>query len=529
MKRIISLILFILILSAGFSQVPESSEEETIVLPALSTTIESSGAEIDAEAIPDFSLILPEKTAVLPVIKDAVTTGDSFVPPAAKDEGKAGNDTFIEGRLGTGYPVFFSGDFSITGGSSQKPFSLGFSHETLSGYGLHSASDGFNSSLTILDGEKVFTPSETVSVYASGFYKDSVNGLQGNSPLFYNLSYQTVSGKASVAWKTSENMTLSGGSSVFLSNQFAGFTGAVPAGLTTSETSFIASPEAELLYTGSGFGLSLLAGGDFGVNQKRFSFGFDVSVDCGGYMDMDVNANVLFASQSSASTLFPFAVELKSRDNLPFAAALSGGLRSSPADLALLQENNPYCFTGIIPVEESEWFCDAAFSVPVKNLFDIAADINYAYTAFDGGRLISGDTADAVTGLLSADVQNIAVFDTKLRFVVPVSIWSFSCGWNASWLDCLDAAAPQALALEASVLPASGLWGFTAAADLYFNGEVPLLGLTGFYRLSRDVRLEAEVSDMAKLFSGTDRIAAGPYKARGGYAAVFVKMYFGHQ
>ena len=117
-----------------------SADDDEILLPDISTTIlkPDNGVPVDADAVPDFRLLLPEAGIELPDIADTGLAPDTFIPPKTdynaelNDSAESvASDVFIEGSVGGGYPGIFSGDFSVYRNEGAEPFSLKFSHLTL--------------------------------------------------------------------------------------------------------------------------------------------------------------------------------------------------------------------------------------------------------------------------------------------------------------------------------------------------------------------------------------------------------------
>ena len=535
-----------------------SADDDEILLPDISTTISKmgEGIPVEKEAVPDFRNILPESGVELPDIADVALSPDTFIPPKtdyktdAPDSKEAvTSDVFIEGSVGGGYPGLFSGDFSIYRNEGAEPFSLNFSHLTENGYGTHSASDGFNTSVTSLSGQKRFAFTDTLRLDLEGVYSTKTDGLQGKSPLFYTLYNQNISGKADFVWDIADHMKLSSDVGVIFNNQFAGYNGTLPAGTSGSSFRFMVKPRVSFLYAlpfenGTELDMLARAGYDVGTKQNRVSAGLELDYVIADYGTVTASVDFVWTNNMASSVVFPFLLGFKTGSAMiPFVGTVSGGLKSAPADFSVWQQKIPYLFTDMNPSEESLWFASADFALPFEFLrgegeipaFAVKKIEPYVKADFETTALknqsLMLSSVDAVTGLMTMRLNDRTALDTSLgtsfSFLLGgVCDLNLSAGWKACWFDKDILEDDHMLSVKLGVAHENGSWGVEAAADISFNGEVPDLGLTAFYKLTNAMRLELKLADFIKLVTGKDRLHCGEYIQRGGYAALFVKIFF---
>ncbi|MCR4940602.1 MAG: hypothetical protein K5930_10925 [Treponemataceae bacterium] len=534
-----------------------NAADDEILLPDISTTIlkTEEGIPVESDAVPDFRLLLPETGITLPDIADTGLAPDTFIPPktdytAEITDGSESevNNVFIEGAVGGGFPGLFSGDFSIYRNEGTEPFSLKFSHLTENGYGLHTAAAGFSNSTTKLSGQKRFMFTDKLCLDLEGVYSTKADGLQGRSPLFYMLSNQDISGKADFVWTINDSMSLSSDLGLMFNNQFAGYNSPLPVGMSGSALCLLVKPRVSFLYKlplSDGMELDLQTGVEYegGTNQNRVAGGFSAAYIIGDYGTASASMDLVWTKNMAATVVLPFQLAFRAGQNLPFTGTISGGLKSSPVDFSELQKKVPYMFTDETPFEESLWFVSTNCSVPIAFTFDETnssmfcfkkveptVKIDFAKTAF-GNESLRSFTKNNDTGLMTAQLTDRLVFDTavstSLSFLAGgICDIDFALGWKGSWFDREVLEEAHSLSVKLGISHENGIWGSEVDLLVTFLGEVPDLKLSAFYKLSNSMRLELELADFIKLVTGKDRPHCGAYIQRGGYAALYVKVFF---
>lgn len=553
LKRSRTLMAVFMLVSVSFSV---NAADDEILLPDISTTIlkPDNGIPVETEAVPDFRLLLPEAGDFLPDIADAGLSPDTFIPPKTdytaeitdSSEGEVSN-VFIEGAVGGGYPGLFSGVFSVYRNEGREPFSLDFSHQSENGYGLHSASAGFSNSSTKLSGKKTFVFADKFSLDLEGLYSTETDGLQGKSPLFYMLSNQNISGKAEFVWAIDEKTSFSSDLGLDFSNQFAGYNGVLPDGVSGSALCFLAAPHVSFTHVlpfsnGSQLSLQVGVGYSGGNQQNRVEGGISADYLIGEYGTLSATTDVVWTKNMAAMIVVPFQLGFKTGKQFPFTGSVSGGLKSSPVDFNELRQRVPYMFTNGTPYEESLWFASADLSLPfefqsedesaaffVKKIEPVLK-ADFEKTAF-GNKSLKTFTKDAQTGLMISQLSDSLVlntsFGTSFSFLIGGSYdINLDASWKGCWFDRYVLEEQHSLSVRLGFSSSNGNWGAETEALVFFQGEEPDLKLSAFYKLSDSMRLELEVADLIKLVTGKDRIHCGEYIQKGGYAALYVKMFF---
>lgn len=526
-KRSISVLAAVALISALFAETQDTAAPGSqIELSDASTVIEETGITPEKEAIPDFSLILPLQPSSLPVLADSNISADTLIQSEAPDSADAsGQDVFLEGAIGAGWPGFFSGDFSVYRNIGDEPFKLEFFHESVMGIGLNKAPDGYESQQTVLTGEKQFAFGESVLLDAAAGYETRTDGLQGKNAGFYDISRQNITGNFVLNWDVWPKLSFTGTAGGVFNTQFVSAAGS--ASNTRTFAGFNASAMLTLDEVEWSAGLNLKY--DAGTAQNRFEAGGVFDVDILGYANIAFSASGVFA-RNSGNTRIPFAVVVKTGPDAPFTGSISGGMKSYAVNPVALQKSTPFLFAGTTPSETVEWFGEAVADVPFfgPTVLNVSAD--FAMTAHDGKRILPDYSAlDPATGLVAQTESDITVLDSTLGITVPLKIFNATFGWNASWIDKTryDRTRDSSSALTAGISFAgdNGAWG--AGADVFWAfGNDPEIGLNGCYQLTKTVRLELEAVDLVTLLTGKDRLICNTYAERGGYAALFVKVNF---
>lgn len=533
-KKNICLLAAIAMLSAVFpegtaspSSEPATTAGSQIELSDASTVIEETGITPERESIPDFSLILPLEPSSLPVLADSNISADTLIQSEAPDsDNAAGQDVFLEGAIGAGWPGFFSGDFSVYRNIGAEPFKLEFFHESVMGIGSHTAPDGYESQETRLFGEKQFALGETILLDAAAGYETRTDGLQGKNTGFYDISRQNISGTVTFNWSIREMLSLTATADGVFSSQF--MSSSLPSSNTQKFMGISSSADLKLdrpVWSGD-----LVLKYDVGTNQNRFEAGAAFSVDILDYATVALSVSSLFARQSADKVLVPFALTVKTGPEAAFSGSISGGLKSSAVNPVSFQNATPFLFSGTVPAETTEWFGSVVADVPFLGPVMLNMSSDFAMTAQDGKRvLVDYTNLDAATGLAGLVSRDVTVLDTSFGLTVPLKTVNATLGWNTSWLDntSYDKTRGSTSALTAGVSYADETGTWSAGTDIFWAlSSEPEIGLYGCYQITKSVRFELEAVDLVSLFSGKDRLICNTYAERGGYAALFVKVNF---
>lgn len=504
-----------------------SAETQAIELSDASTVIEETGIIPEKDAVPDFSLLLPLEPSSLPVLADSNISADTLIfSDVPESEEASGQDVFLEGSTGAGWPGFFSGDFSVYRNIGAEPFSVSFFHESVMGMGRHAAPDGFESQETVLSAEKRLAFGESVLLDVSGGYATRTDGLQGKNPGYFGISRQNVSGSAALTWNVRELLTLTGAADGIFNTQF--MSSAAPA--SNTRRFFGMSTSAGLALDKGVWNAGVEMKYDFGTEQSRFEADAAFSVAVQDWAFVDLTAGTVFARQTSDGIIIPFAVTVRTGSDVSFSGSVSGGLKSSPVTPDVIQQSAPFIMADTTPAEVTEWFGEAVADIPFYGLGILNFSADFATTAQGEGRILPDYVSlDGTTGLMAVKRVKANVLDSSVGVTIPMKAVNASFGWNTSWLDStrhdLTGCSSSALTAGVSFCDENGVW--SAGADLSWAvDDMPEIGLNGSCQVSKGVRIALEAADIISLVSGKDRLICNTYAERGGYAALFVKVNF---
>ena len=458
-RNVFLLCVFVLISTVSvMAQSNANNDLISIQLPDMTTSIEGDSILLEEDAIPDFTVLLPNSDSILPVLADGGITANEFIPgmisltPVEKEK-----TVFIEGVIGAGFPGSFEGVFSIYS-NGENPFELDFAHETVSKYNFNEQTGNFNSTYTNINGTKELNISDTLSLNIGADYTSSIFGLQSQSPLFYNIFAQQASGNFGVNWQFANSWKLLGDISGQYLTQYVGFNGNLVTDQTTSQQEFVVSPKIGVELTLDNFSLGTMLTYDIGMNQNRLDFGVIAEYNFTPMFKAAAEVGIVVLP-SSPKFIVPFTIGIQGDSSLPVGFAVEGGLRSTPADLAFLQNEYPYMFSGSYFAEETEWFAEGKVNLPFTNGLSIFAGANYANTAFNGGRLLPSKEPNEFTGLYEPTITSVSIFDTELSASWNFGMFGIGAGWTARWFDNLYGNPKQELQLSLAALPQSVVWG----------------------------------------------------------------------
>ncbi|MCQ2612773.1 MAG: hypothetical protein MJ183_04130 [Treponemataceae bacterium] len=531
-------------------------QDNSIVLPEYVTTVSSETTEVKPDAIPDFSLVIDFNSYQLPVIRDINVEPSEFESVRSEHAGYSDNSQgriTLEGTISTGYPAFFGGKFKVFRSSDNEndevplPFSLYFNHDSINGYGTHHMSQGFFSTDTQISGDITFNPVADLKITADAEYHNFSNGLQGKSPWYYNLTTQESRGGTEVEWKAGDKLTLDFSAAVLYNSQFAGSSGNL-SGISDSDKITMVkglwfSPELKGIYSfGKGWSAEGQMSYSVGTDKNRFGAGISVAKNWTAgeskkIIDTAVSLGGLWLPGKDKAFVLPFAVEVSSGADLPVKFSLRSGLASDSADLIALQQSSAYAVTGTKSAEDTRWF--ASFDLGHEFNVQLAgaekgpsaeAGILFEKSAFGGKKIRADFGTMPANGIYRMEEVQVTALASQVSVSIPVSLVTFGLDWNADWLDASSEKPKQTITFAAKAEDPAGNWDAELAVSEYLAGAaedfVPKVDLSGFYRINRNVTLQTKIEDAVKLFMAQDRIFAGQYILRGGYASVSAKLNF---
>lgn len=510
---------------------------QNIELPSVTSTITGETEEADEEALPDFSQVLPPEENVLPQLNDSRFSPESNT----LDLGSGGmneNDMYLSGFFGGGFPGLFIGDFSIFKTSLKNPFTFHFLHSAHNGYGMNSPSDGFYDSLTRLDGEAVFNVSDAFSLKTRGLYRSNTIGLQNQSPLFSSLSSQTMQGSVTGGLNFSNILSFYSSLDGFVTNQY-GSVKFTPEESSSSDnpdfSTFLLVPSAGFSFKGSSISFSLDAQYNFTGSIRSSEYGHRGAV----YAALSTTASIFDAGLRvggvflNTMQLVPFDLYLTLRGKTALSekdlsVTFAGGMESKQVSLFEMQDEHLFTLYNTIPSEQSDWFADVKFYLPIADFLSSDINLGFKSTAFENGVLMPDYTVQNEQNSLfdlSAPARNELISDIAVKY--SIDLFSLALGWRSSWLDA--SVVDQRQLIYVSTFITSKESKLRSRAEIEFEPMrdlVPDISLGAYYSVTPSFSLALEIEDVVKLVTCTDRIIAYPYTSRSGSALITAKFYF---
>lgn len=555
MKKIIFAITTFLMLGAVYAQ---KADEQEIELPDVTTVISGGALTAGKDAIPDYKDILPDSSASAVELPDLGSVDDSEVKANSRAETQSDKDVFAEGRIGGGFPLTFTGNFSIYRTTGNSPFEINFNHESYEGFGDNKAQDGYFLRTTGVSALKEFNSASSHNKLSASYVTDN-NGLQLNSPSFTDEVQHSIVLDYDGNKSFKNGMFIAGGAGGSVYSRYGtSYKGAVDAA-----SAFENSAKTLWLNPNFGFGcmndkfligfdaaysteLNLKASdslykapnassaesvhrGHFTINSSYTADHADVWAKAGAVIGNSIGDNKVIVPFALGTHLAFFA----DRDSLPVTIALEGGCDSIQNRIDLLESKYRYSVAACLPSETTDWYGKAKISLPVQNVFNIAAGAEYRKTAFDNGIWYAGYDADGAklnSGYYALVCDKRTDFNTHVEFTAVVKDFKFTGRWNAFWMDVPVLEVPHSFEAGVFYQESGARWSANASVRQAIGEDadaMPDVSADIAVKASQSIRLALEVNDVIKLVTNKTRdYASSSYKARGGNAMLLVKFQF---
>lgn len=539
------------------------AESQEVYIPDLTTVIEGGGTAVAEEAIPDYEVFLPEPVAVEAGGPEETPQDLPELPPSVVELASARRKktVFVEGLVAPAWPLsLLSGLRVRTEGSD--PLSVGFSYHTVEGYGLEAAEDGFFHSRSFLGVEKTFTPGPVV-LEVAGSFQSQDKGLQGRSLLFDDINRRGARGRVGMTLPLGYGFAMAADLPLRWYSRYAGFSStvgrtelngqialsilALEPGLTVSWDS-AGTPGMDgnhrfLADLGLAWGYTASLDPELALSRSRGSFDLSASWLWASSLEVSGGLSLVYlpagAGLDGIKFLVPFSVGVRYSPSLAmeeeaWSVFARGGLSSRSLDLLRLEEQEPFVdFSPRLLLqygERSDWFAQAGLQVPVAGavVLDLGSDIRKS--AF-GNNLLVGDYAGGIngwTGLFAAETVDRLQFSTRAGVRVRAGGLLVSAAWIGQWLYHPAWLPPHAILATLMYEASGGRWGAGMEAEFGIGGNdaVPVLGAHAYFRPTDNLRLGLRLSDMAKLFTGRQRVLVGPYTREAGSVCASVEFSF---
>lgn len=525
------------------AQDTKSEYLDTLYLPELTTVISGDSWMVTEEALPQYSLELPESPTEEETVVELVKVElPPDVPPSVVDLATVTEEKqfFVQGFIEPAWPLSLDTKFSV-GTAEPASFFLDFGYKAIGGYGLEQAEDGFFHNKSFLQVGKSFTPGN-LNLKIQGNYKSLDNGLQGQSLLFDDINRRGACAQIQLELPLGSGFAMGGGLPVDWYNRYAGFSntvgrteenGAVAVSMLNlapwlafnwkrgswnedATTDFPKTHEfsAQLLIDWN-YSASL----DPEMRASKNSGGFALSGSWLWNSTLEVMANLGLvyvpsgSGQDSTKFLMPFSLgaswnwahsetlpwhflgKLPKIETSGIQFAMKGGLDSRHRNFYQLEEKEP--FVNFSPKdlitygEESDWFFGVCSQFPLfpekaiapvflqEMLLDLS--LEYRQSAF-GNNVLTGNydvELNGWTGLFPAEIQAQQKLSTEIAVTLAVSNFLFRAGWNSQWLDHPVYEAPQRIFLLGRYDSSVHPWGGILQCELPFKGPDSLPLLQG--------------------------------------------------
>ena len=543
MKKILKSIALIFAISACASA-PLFAQD--ISLPDVTTVVSGENVQADDEALPDFAdvLILPQGSGTtVPLLQDVEEPESSEVKPLASEEKE--KSIYAEGLIGGGFPTLFIGDFSLFRQAGNSPFKLSFSHDSAIGYSGESLTDSYSDRTTSIALDKSFKREK----YNWGFgaaYNTESNGLQNKIDGISSVNQNLISGIGNIEFKLPNGFFLGADGGMNLYNRYSDISSSAYEAVLVwarKNTLLGLNPRAYAKWAGYGFtaglsGLYTLSADLFdeiqgtAANRGQFTLDFSWAND---FIKIYSDVSIVLGNKIGADTVIvPFTLGIESSfpvyfSNRRFSIFAEGGLDSYQNSIYELEQKYTFSALSFFPTECSDWYAKLGMTIPLKESFNGAFNIEYRGTAFDNGVWEPVyDSAHLTSGLYGYAQTNRQLLTTDFNLAYHYKIFSVKAGWQSNWIYVPVLQSPQALTAALNFQSQDSAWGAELSTAIYISNQVtdPVINLECFARLTSAVRIVGSVEDIIKLFKGEQRLYAGQYAARGGTAKVMLKFFF---
>ncbi len=479
-------------------------KEPEIVLPPVILQVENLTVERVKATLPDESEIVPpERDVPLPKVENLSIEEPELKPITPKPVVEVFKGERMQlsadGTLGIGNMNHILSSISLYKLGNMPRFKLAFSHEMLDGFAYHPAGSGFSKRNDSIGG---FFKLESFGfdIRADGTFSDNEMGFQERSSYLSEIdrllslklrldrSFTNYFSLSSVLWGRMGSLLL---------------TGDIPAGVSE----YVVGPEINL-----GFNFDKIKLALDGFYQFRGGFGGYPSylhrVSLKGILgvelplNMEGNLNLGWFYNSDGINLFTYTLGVNGSP-LPFLNFyLNGGFKVKRYDLFDIIEKNIFTAIPSPPVDDPVYFAigNLKFSV-LKNLVlsgSLSLDIHNRLPDFH----IGGFGSSSVSSLLYQ--RNAVVVGANMGFKWDVTSYLTVNGsykrelWDRPVYEPLDD-----IYLEIIGIGPKGNYGGNLGLE-YTTGfgnliQLPKLGMSAFYRVSRYVRLVASIDDLLTL------------------------------
>lgn len=497
---------------------PDTTEpgEPDLVLPPMILEVEDPALEAVEAVIPEGEDITLMPGAVeLPEPDDMIIPRDAFdlVIPGGPDGGSpagmGGRDFFSESTLGIGTQNYFIGSISLFMLGGEPRARLHFHHEGRDGFGDHVSGEGFHSRRDSFDGEISYSPG-ILDIDAAGSLTEEEFGLQGRAADYSSVLYRNFSGSAKADYSVSDSLSLGGSLQSTLADIV--LAGALPDRNTEVDAAAViyGSLQTEYLRLGLDGGYRFLDWFNTGEPAHIISAGLHGESNFPFALDISVDTEMRWVPGSVV--VFPFNLTATAYLGGVVTAFLSGGYRWDRLSYEDLW--GQFFLVDAIPGEdttEALWYIESEVRYEPSDRFSLRAEGSwkYALSRFQpdelSGRGLFGQLWDSGSSLhlasgLSWDILESLSLEAGLGGIILGS----------------DASRPGLeVSASAEFVPPEGIYGLSAAFDMFSHTSRPKLSLGGFLKAGEGVSLIVDAEDIISAFSEEPSYTWGGYEEPG--------------
>ena len=512
----------LLLASALVAAQDAEPEEPGIVLPPTLLEVADLQVEEISAIVPDDDVqLLPELIIPLPKADEIFLPEEEFdIPyPDQLEGGQVGivyrperrADIFSEGEIAVGSMNHVHGDLNLYRLGPDPRFDLLFFHDKIDGYGLRSAGSGFFHSSDRLEGSLSIDTSGAEIDAAAGITESS-EGLQGVGD-FEVLTYREVFGEAEVAYPLTETIGLRGTLSSSYAQQI--LSSASPS--IKAEISADALVGIDIETRVAGFGASL-------------AYGFLDAVSPAHHLDLELVSDVRLTDafsldlaigvvwDPSISFRYPFSVGALYQPTDLFAVSAGGGYFVRFPTVGGLRPDNRFVELDTTLGPEYGWFAETEVQSRPARTVNLFGGLKFEY--LDSGYIISSTITES-TGLFPL-IRTTGAEDPRLEAEIGLDLeigkgFAASAGWTGRFLGDHPYEADHVFTTSLNLSGAGDMFGGELLAEIPLTNpmQIPVLRLTGYYRISESVRFSLDIADPLAPILQDGRTFWGPYEAPG--------------